>query len=217
MTAEQAAGIAASNEWDRTQRKQWENVRKRDFLNRDSDRLLKLISDNIKSLQQPLPPAARLDPVDHKIDETYLAVHFEDTALLSTLILKKLLDARKVVDRAHRYGPILEQMDWLTKTMEAVTQRLAIVAVEQGIMTRRNAAQILGVHENTVARWLKETTISGRLYGLNDKYISLYNMIREYDPELHSKIEIAHHLADENGTAVVDELFKLLNKDSQAS
>mgnify|MGYP005988658375 CR=1 FL=1 len=48
--------------------------------------------------------------------------------------------------------------------LEAVAERTAMNGVVEGVMSRRLAGEIIGVHQGTIARWLKEEPGENGLY-----------------------------------------------------
>lgn len=110
------------------------------LLNPGNDQLFSLILDSLKLLD------------DKKADR--LAEIAEHVALVAELSLYELQMARRVIGRSAMYLPIIENFALLSKLFRIITQDLAIVAIRNGALTRRQIAEVMSVHENTVARWV---------------------------------------------------------------
>lgn len=65
--------------------------------------------------------------------------------------------AAHVVPQRQRYPNILSTFRLLHTSIALINEAICLDAVRQGNLSRRNAAAILDVHENTVARWVKNS------------------------------------------------------------
>lgn len=90
-----------------------------------------------------------------------------DDALLTelrhvlTTYEKRMQDFRPVVDSAARdkvifFRSLVAVMSGFSHDFTFISQRLAIRGVIEGAISRRLAGELLGVHQATIARWVKE-------------------------------------------------------------
>lgn len=76
---------------------------------------------------------------------------------LASIKLHQNSVAAHVVPRGQRYPNILSAFRLLHTSIALINEAICLDAVLRGNLTRRNAAAILDVHENTVARWVKNS------------------------------------------------------------
>lgn len=110
------------------------------LLDPGKDQLFTLVIDTLKLLD------------DKKADR--LADVAEHVALVTELSLYELHMARRVISKPAMYLPIIENLALLSQMFRIITQDLAIIAIRNNLITRRRIAEVMSVHENTVARWV---------------------------------------------------------------
>jgi CRP-like cAMP-binding protein len=105
-------------------------------------------------------PEARGEPIcipDVFLPYTELAKYLLEAAKTFThLRLANISDEESVV-----FTSLTEDLTGISRMAEQYAREVAIVSVRRKRISRVRAAQILGVHQATIARWLKETPESG--------------------------------------------------------
>lgn len=150
-----------------------------------------------------------------------------ETSLLAALVMQRVQEATRFIEPTYAYLPLLEILKTVTQTMEILIEELAVQAIQRKVITRREAAGALGVHENTVARWVKEKEKLSKfaepppgvkpgepwmkfVEGPNTRIIRMRNLVRRQLLEIFPDLKDVYLWAADNNRIVIDELTRRL-------
>jgi hypothetical protein len=176
------------------------------IVKRENDRLVSLLADAIKRLDDP----AAAD----------FAKAVEVSAATAELQLHRLLKMHRHASRQKLYDTLLIVLHTLTSQLQLFERELAVSAILQGALTRRQAAGTLSVHENTVARWVQEAGntsvgIIGRRMGIEpgDHFASSRDWTMRTLLLLFQQLQEAIITAHEEDRSLVDEMLRRVDDD----
>lgn len=146
-----------------------------------------------------------LDSLDDDDPRTrIIGSHLKIFTLLTTVHLRRTYHARALLTNTQRHHLVLIALNTIAKTTTLLAELFAIRAVKQKALTRRNAALLLDVHENTVARWAKgDQVYAQKLMQLNKHFqhqvTTLANIQgTDFDPHDHlQQLYIVHKHTNE--------------------
>ncbi|QJY51201.1 helix-turn-helix domain-containing protein [Pseudonocardia broussonetiae] len=99
------------------------------------------------SSNEPAPPS-KPPPAPDYVDRAFYDL---GSLMEQAAMLKNISPSRQMVT-----PQVLINMRKMADGIQDVTRRFMLHALRDQIITQKQAAEIIGVHENTVARWVKE-------------------------------------------------------------